>query len=547
MLGFVGAAVDYTRANAARSSMQAAMDSAVLMVSKDAAASPTMTSQQITDAAQRYFSSLYHDTDAFNVTVNATYTPSTSSAAATIRASGTGAIKTDFKKVVGFPQLNFGTSSTSTWGNSRMRVAMVLDNTGSMSSNGKMSALQTAAKDMIDSLSAFAKTPGDVYISIVPFAKDVNVGTSNINVPWINWSEWLGEPPILDPTSSQKGSKPSNWNSIIGNSNCPFTKNSHGFTCMDRPATLSGAKNANTIPSSGTYAGYICPSMDSGNKIAGKTGIFYNGCYTTVTTPGQTIATGSNASCGSTSNCSCSGSGKNKVCSTPTTYSHLWRGDGTAATAAAAPQPSATAANGGWKGCINDRDQDNDILNVAPSTATGSDGTPSTKFYAEQWTDCLPATITPLSYAWSDLKAQIDAMTPSGNTNQAVGLAWGWQSLSTTNGPITAPAKDSTHIYQDYVVLLSDGLNTQDRWYTCPNSGPCPTIDARQELLCQKVKDSGSTVFTIQVNIGSADPTSKVLQDCATAGNFQMITSANQTASAFQNILTQISQLRISK
>jgi Flp pilus assembly protein TadG len=212
MLGFVGAAVDYTRANAARSSMQAAMDSAVLMVSKDAAASPTMTSQQITDAAQRYFSSLYHDTDAFNVTVSATYTPSTSSAAATILASGTGAIKTDFMKVVGFPQLNFGTSSTSTWGNSRMRVAMVLDNTGSMASNGKMSALQTAAKDMIDSLSAFAKTPGDVYISIIPFAKDVNVGTSNVNAAWINWAEWLGEPPILDPTSSQKGSKPSNWN-----------------------------------------------------------------------------------------------------------------------------------------------------------------------------------------------------------------------------------------------------------------------------------------------------------------------------------------------
>ena len=59
MLGFVGAAVDYTRANAARSSMQAAMDSAVLMVSRDAAANPTMTSQQITDAVQRYFSSLY--------------------------------------------------------------------------------------------------------------------------------------------------------------------------------------------------------------------------------------------------------------------------------------------------------------------------------------------------------------------------------------------------------------------------------------------------------------------------------------------------------
>jgi hypothetical protein len=317
---------------------------------------------------------------------------------------------------------------------------------------------------------------------------------------------------------------------------------------MDRPATLSGARQANTIPSNGTWAGYICPGVDSGRKIPGKTGIFYNGCYTTVTTPGQTIDSGRGASCGSTSNCSCSGSGKNKVCSTPTTYSHLWRGDGTPATAAAAPQPSATADNGGWKGCINDRDQDNDISNVAPSTTVGVDTAPSTKFYAEQWTDCLPATITPMSDQWSNLKDQIGAMTPSGNTNQSVGLAWGWQSLSTTNGPIMAPAKDSTHIYQDYVVLLSDGLNTQNRWYTNASD-----IDARQELLCQKVKDSGATIFTIQVNIYSKDPMSKVLQDCAGSsnsnggGSFQMIIQPEQTADAFQNILTQISQLRIAK
>src|SRR5690606_6997794 len=134
---------------------------------------------------------------AFNVSVSATYTPSTSSAAAKILASGQGAIKTDFMKIAGFPQLSFGTSSTSTWGNSRMRVALVLDNTGSMRDNGKMAALQKAAKDMIDSLSAFAKTADDVYISIVPFAKDVNVGTSNVSASWISWSEWLDEPPIL--------------------------------------------------------------------------------------------------------------------------------------------------------------------------------------------------------------------------------------------------------------------------------------------------------------------------------------------------------------
>jgi hypothetical protein len=147
-----------------------------------------------------------------------------------------------------------------------------------------------------------------------------------------------------------------------------------------------------------------------------------------------------------------------------------------------------------------------------------------------------------MSYAWGDLKSQIDAMTPSGNTNQGIGLAWGWQSLSTTNGPIAAPAKESAYVYQDYVVLLSDGLNTQNRWYTSASN-----IDARQALLCQKVKDSGVTIFTIQVNVGNKDPLSDVLKNCATDGNFQMITSATQTADAFQNVLTQISQLRIAK
>jgi Flp pilus assembly protein TadG len=573
MLGFVGAAVDYTRANAARSSMQAAMDSAVLMVSKDAAANPTMTSQQITDAVQRYFSSLYHAADAFGVTVGATYTPSTSSAAATILATAHGAIKTDFMKVVGFPQLDFGTSSTSTWGNSRMRVAMVLDNTGSMADNGKMSALQSAAKNMIDSLSAFSKTSGDVYISIIPFSKDVNVGSSNYNADWINWADWLNPPTAQQPNnkSPQPPKLPVNWHAVGPGVKCPFTKSSSGFTCTSGPS--NGASSVSTIPANG----YICPSIDNNTQA------YYNGCWESVATGNvETFCSGSSScSCPTTSSgssvsgCTCSGSGSTKSCSGKT-YVHNWTQPGPNDHTHNLDQPRVSAYVGfknrkwtsttysdptlqvqndwqqpstnpisTWKGCITDRDQNYDTTNTAYVTNDGTmmgDGTTSTRYYAEQSTYCPPATITAMSDQWSTIKAQIDTMSPNGNTNQAVGLAWGWQSLNTTNGPIAAPAKDSTHIYQDYVVLLSDGLNTQNRWYTSASS-----IDTRQELLCQKVKDSGATVFTIQVNIGSKDPTSQVLQDCATNGNFQMITSATQTADAFQNILTQISQLRIEK
>lgn len=150
-----------------------------------------------------------------------------------------------------------------------------------------------------------------------------------------------------------------------------------------------------------------------------------------------------------------------------------------------------------------------------------------------------------MSNQWQTLKDQITAMAPSGNTNQAVGLAWGWQSLSTTNGPIAAPPKASNYVYKDYIVLLSDGLNTQNRWSTTQSS-----IDDRQEILCQNIKGDTAnpvTIFTIQVNINSKDAKSQVLQDCATNGNFQMITKSSDTSDAFKNILTQISKLRVAK
>jgi Flp pilus assembly protein TadG len=44
LLGFVGAAVDYSRANRARTAMQAALDSTALMVAKDLSAGVITTS-----------------------------------------------------------------------------------------------------------------------------------------------------------------------------------------------------------------------------------------------------------------------------------------------------------------------------------------------------------------------------------------------------------------------------------------------------------------------------------------------------------------------
>ncbi len=60
LLTAVGMAVDYSRANSARTAMQAALDSTALMTSKDAA---TLTASEISTRAQAYFSALVNRPD----------------------------------------------------------------------------------------------------------------------------------------------------------------------------------------------------------------------------------------------------------------------------------------------------------------------------------------------------------------------------------------------------------------------------------------------------------------------------------------------------
>jgi len=189
LLGFIGAAIDYSRANKARSALQAALDSAALMVSKDLS-SGVITSGQVSAKAQSYFSSLYTNTEAPSIAVSATYTAKDSNGSSTVVLNGSGSIGTEFMKMFGFPSLTIGSASTATWGGTRLRVAMALDVTGSMASAGKMSAMQSAAKNLVDTLRASAQSADELYISVVPFAQMVNVGTSNKNASWIKWDYW---------------------------------------------------------------------------------------------------------------------------------------------------------------------------------------------------------------------------------------------------------------------------------------------------------------------------------------------------------------------
>jgi Flp pilus assembly protein TadG len=185
-----------------------------------------------------------------------------------------------------------------------------------------------------------------------------------------------------------------------------------------------------------------------------------------------------------------------------------------------------------WNGCVMDRDQDYDTTNTAPST-----GDAATLFPAEQYGAC-PAQLMALSNDWTALSQKVDELTANGNTNQTIGLQWAFQSL-TTNSPLAVPSKDGNYKYEDAIILLTDGLNTENRFTSSESS-----IDKRMEVACNNVKNAGVTVYTVLVMAGNAD----LLKNCASStSKYFALTSADQMIATFNTIGTELSQLRLAQ
>ena len=427
IIGFVGTAVDYSSANAAKADLQAALDSTALMLAKYA---PSHTDAEIQSKASAYFKAIFDAPNVSNISLKATYTASPTK----IVVDGSAEVPTTFMAALGIDHVTIKSSSTTTWGTTRLRVALVLDNTGSMADNGKMTALKSATKSLLSQLKAAANNDGDVYVSIIPFAKDVNVGSTNYAMNWIDWTEWDQK---NQSCSGGWGGGHGGWGWGWGNGNSN-NGNGNGWSCS--------AANHNT-----------------------------------------------------------------------------------------------------WTGCITDRGPSNAPGNSDwDQVVTKPDGTTDLLWPAEQY-DACPVEMMGLSYNWASMNSLVDSMTPNGSTNQPIGLVWGWQSL-VGGGPLVAPLTSTDYEYKKIIILLSDGLNTEDRWY-----GSQTAVDNRMYQTgngsgtCANIKAAGITIYTIQVDTGG-DPKSTLLENCASSSDkFYLLTKASDIAGAFTSIGTELTKLRVSK
>src|SRR5689334_17622372 len=102
--GLIGASVDYSRAAAVQTSLQAAVDSTALAMAKDAA---SLSAQQLQTNATAYFNALFTRTDAAPPTVSVSYSTATSGGqpGSQVVISATSSVNTLFMGVMGFRQL----------------------------------------------------------------------------------------------------------------------------------------------------------------------------------------------------------------------------------------------------------------------------------------------------------------------------------------------------------------------------------------------------------------------------------------------------------
>lgn len=211
-----------------------------------------------------------------------------------------------------------------------------------------------------------------------------------------------------------------------------------------------------------------------------------------------------------------------------------------------------------WTGCIADRDQKNSSNNWINHDVkdTEPNANSDTKFPRAPANSnrCPAATILPLTdvhttSGYNAVTNKISTMQAVGNTNVTMGAVWGWHLLD-NKAPFPEGKPYNTKDVQKYLILMTDGLNTESRY-----SNSQSAINDRTEEACDSIKalpqNTANNPPTPAIKVWSirlVDGNQTLLRNCATNTSMYMnVTDPNQLDGVFGAIGTEIANLHLSK
>ncbi len=516
-----GAAVDYSRAANLRAKLQAATDAAALSVG---AYVGEKTDTEIRAIAEREFNAVIGTTEGrprldevqpivisegrskLTVRSVANYTPI----------------------MMRFPprgDILLAATSQTTISNDNYEIALVFDNSGSMSESAggktKLDAAKVAAKKLIDIMYGNDRSAKRTKMSLVPFTLSVNAGkdASGFDYSTAGWVDTAGLSPIhwgANFTFTGGGSwTPTSRFDLFRELDVTwrgcFEARPDEYGVTDKPASAVDPRSL--------FVPMFAPD-EPGPKD--QTRYYLN-------------------------------TGDNKGSGTNYQYDNSYlRDTGGVCTASA---PSTNAAGRQAQICKYKINKDKSLR-----TDNGATRGPNR--------NCDAKPLLRLTNDTATLKANIDSMVASGNTNLLEGFMWGWRTVSPSNpfgdGVSYADAKT-----QKIIILLTDGQNVwnsasnhnksiwspfayyiNERLGTGIGSTATATtaMDNKTLTACNNARTSNVKVYTVGFSVKSGDVNRTLLEKCATTPTMAYIaTNSSQIEKVFEEIAASIGSLRLSQ
>ncbi|MEM7301649.1 MAG: TadE/TadG family type IV pilus assembly protein [Pseudomonadota bacterium] len=575
LVAAVGAAVDYSQVSRYRASMQQALDAAALATAKQLGTN--VSDSQLEQFAEDFFFANLDDVDVGHVTF--TYDSGNSTSGTAIELSAHADYPVQFASVLGLTTVGVDVDSYVKAANDTLEIALVLDNSGSMSHNSRLSTAKTAAINLITSLAtqtANSNHATPLKVAVVPFAGSVNVGNTHAGASWmdtqgkssihhenLNWADnpeatavgsgyqdangnWLTRFTLFNRLNNTSWAGcvemrpyPYHTNDTTPVSTSPDTLYVPMFA-PDEPDNYTGYQTEE-LPSNGGsaiyctmwywypyhaycrqwsdgYWGYYHPTEGFANRYGGD--YDYYGNY--VGGGGNSIIYGGYIS--------------------EETYENNYITDNhnmPDGVLARAPETTGTGANQNkrqewtWK-----------YTNQTPSTpyVGGFGGGPNLM--------CSTTAITPLtSNVATTAVSAINSMQADGSTNVQSGVAWGWRVLSSAE-PFTEGFSEAQVDNQKIMVVMTDGNNTyyqgnsldysksnynksiysawgytkNGRLFTSYDGSSNPShtdatftsaMDEHMVETCNNAKAAGVTIYTVAYDVPNGSSVKTALEACA--------------------------------
>lgn len=529
MLGAVGVALDYSRANSLRGKLQAAADAAALAAGKE---------QDGTEAARKLIAEEVFSANAAQLKFTNEYTLAYADIddGAAARVDVTAQVPTTVSGILGINEIGVHVRAETGLSGGTMEIALVVDNSGSMDGS-RIASLKTAARDLVKTLYGSQNFHPTIQIGIVPFAATVNVGAQYKNASWMDTN----------------GVSSIHYNNMDSEDYTRFElydelKNISWEGCVEaRPYPLDVQ---DTAPSAGTPDSYFVPLFapdEPGNKGVYDYSKYYYNSYLD----------------DDEGDCEDSGSGSSRrPPARSRSRGHFSGGHGHGY---GYGYGGGGGGGGGSSSSLTDEEKQKRVckyMNENAKSGTNSVGT--------RWGPnflCDSSAITPLTNSKGDLNSAIGKLGSYGGTNLHEGLMWGWRVLS-PGVPFTEGKAYDDDENRKIIVLMSDGANFHGTfpnfnksWYSAygyaaenrlgnnlnSTNQLVSAMNSRTLEACTNAKAAGILIYTIAFDI-SDNATVQLLQSCASSASMAYNTnSTSQMVAAFEDIAKKLGELRLAR